>query len=66
MTKWLSLCSASAAQSFAGLDPRRRHGTTHQAMLRRRPTCTGGLWGKEEETKTKQRLATDVSSVANL
>ena len=32
------VCSASAAQGFAGLDPGRRHSTAHQAMLRRRPT----------------------------
>ena len=28
-------CSASVAQGFAGSDPGSRHGTTHQAMLRR-------------------------------
>ena len=31
--------SAAAAQGFAGLDPGRGHGTTHQATLRRRPIC---------------------------
>ena len=31
-------CSASVAQGFAGLDPGRRHGITHQAMLRQHPT----------------------------
>ena len=31
--------SASAAQDFTGSDPGRRHGTAHQAMLRRRPIC---------------------------
>ena len=31
-------CSASEAQGFTGSDPGRRHGTTHQAMLRQRPT----------------------------
>ena len=30
--------STSVAQGFAGSDPGRRHGTTHQATLRRRPT----------------------------
>ena len=30
--------SASAAQGFTGSDPGGRHGTTHQAMLRQRPT----------------------------
>ena len=33
------MCSASAAQGFSSSDPGRRHGTTHQAMLRWRPTC---------------------------
>ena len=32
-------CSTLAAQGFAGSDPGRRHGTTCQATLRRRPTC---------------------------
>ena len=31
--------SALAAQGFASSDPGRRHGTDHQAMLRRCPTC---------------------------
>ena len=31
--------STSVAQRFAGSDPGCRHGTTHQAMLRRGPTC---------------------------
>ena len=30
--------SASAAQGFDGLDPGHRHGTAHQAVLRRCPT----------------------------
>ena len=34
-----SVSSASAAQGFTGSDPGRRHDTTHQAMLRQRPTC---------------------------
>ena len=32
-------CSAAVAQGFVGLDPGCGHGTAHQAMLRRRPTC---------------------------
>ena len=32
-------CSASAAQGFTSSDPGRRHSTTHQAILRRHPTC---------------------------
>ena len=31
--------SALAARDFTGLDPGRRQGMAHQAMLRRRPTC---------------------------
>ena len=31
--------STAAAQGFAVSDPGPRHGTAHQAMLRRRPTC---------------------------
>ena len=31
--------SASAAQGFASLNPGCGHGTVHQAMLRRHPTC---------------------------
>ena len=31
--------SASAVQGFTGSDPGCRHSTTHQAMLRRHPTC---------------------------
>ena len=31
--------STSVAQGFTSLDPGRRHGTAHQAMLRWRPTC---------------------------
>ena len=31
--------SASAAQGFTGSNPGHRHGTAHQAMLRRHPTC---------------------------
>ena len=33
------VCSASAAQGFAGSDPGRGQGTAHQAMLRQCPTC---------------------------
>ena len=33
-----SACSGLAAQGFTGLEPGRRHGTTHPAMLRQRPT----------------------------
>ena len=72
--------SASAAQSFAGSDPGCGHGTAHQAMLRWHPTCrnykdpklkknrqldTGAVWGEKAE-KQKRRLATVVSSGANL
>ena len=70
-------CSASAAQGFAGLDPGRGHGTTHQAMLRQCPTYhnqkdpqleyTAMYWGVLwREEKKKQRLAPDISSGANL
>ena len=31
-------CSASAAQGFTGSDPEHRPGTTHQALLKQRPT----------------------------
>ena len=31
--------SASVAQGFAGSNPGRGHGTAHQAMLKRHPTC---------------------------
>lgn len=31
--------SAAAARGFIGSDPGRGHGTTHQAILRRHPTC---------------------------
>ena len=36
MAEWLTLCVrfASVAQAFAGSDPGRGHGTTHQATLR--------------------------------
>ena len=33
------MCSAAAAQGFVGSDPGRVHVTTHQATLRRHPTC---------------------------
>ena len=72
-------CSTLVAPGFTSLDPRHGHGTTQQAMLRQCPTkhnqkdrnysiqlCTGGLWGEEEEGGKKGRLATDVSSGANL
>ena len=64
--------SPSVAQGFPSSDPGCGPSTAHQAMLRQRPTqqsqkdlqlCTRGLWG--EETK-QSRLATDVSSGANL
>ena len=68
--------SALVAQGFIHLDPGHGHGTTHQAMLRQHPTehnqrhsqleytaVSEGLWGEEEG---KKRLATDVSSGANL
>ena len=64
--------SALVAQSFAGLDPGHGPSTTHQAMLRRRPTqhsqkdlqleYTAMCWGGFGEKKKKRRLATDVSS----
>ena len=69
---------ALAASGFTGLDPGRRYGTAHQAMLRWCPTqhnqkdlqlrihnyVLGVLWG--EEVKKRGGLATDVSSGANL
>ena len=68
--------SSSAAQSFTGSDPGCGPGTTHQAMLKWRPTQHNlkdlqleyttmywGLWGEEGK---KKRWATDVSSGANL
>ena len=68
--------SASAAQGFAGSYPGRRYGTTHQAMLRRHPIShpegpatkiynyvPGGFGEKKQK---KRRLATVVSSGANL
>ena len=39
VAEWLSLCSAAAAQGFAGSNPGHGHGTAHQATLRWRPTC---------------------------
>ena len=38
VAQWLSLCSDSVAQGFAGSDPGRGPSTVHQAMLRRHPT----------------------------
>ena len=68
--------SASVAQGFTGSNAGPGHGTAHQAMLRQHPTqhnqrhsqlCTGGLWGEKEGKKKKERrLATVVSSGANL
>ena len=60
--------SALVAQSFADSDPGCGPGTTHQAMLR--PTIriynyVLGGFGEKKERK-KKRLATDVSSGANL
>ena len=39
VAEWLSSSSTSVAQGFAGSDPGRGRGTTHQVTLRRRPTC---------------------------
>ena len=40
MAEWLSSrAPLQAAQCFVGSNPGRRHGTAHQTMLRRRPTC---------------------------
>ena len=76
MAEWLN--SASVAQGFAGLDPGCGPSTTHQAMLRpashiaqpERPATriyNYVLWGFGEKKKEgKKRLATDVSSGANL
>ena len=62
--------SASAAQGFTGSDPGCGHGTAHQAMLRRHPTChnwkdpqlkqniqlcTGGLWGEKGKMKSLKK-----------
>ena len=41
------------------------HGTTRITYSKNIQLCTGGLWGEEEE-EIKWRLATDVSSGANL
>ena len=70
--------STSAAQGFAGLDPGHGHGTDHQAMPRwyhikhnqrhsqlEYKLYTGGF-GEKTKKKKKGRLATDVSSGANL
>ena len=67
--------SALAAQGFTGSDPGHGHGTTYRPAEAAShiaepegPTTRiynyvlGGLWGEEE----KARLATDVSSGANL
>ena len=74
-------CSISAAQGFTGSDPGRGHGTAHQAMLEvashiaqpEGPTSRiynyvlGGFGDKKKKKKKKKRrLATDVSSGANL
>ena len=79
VAEWLSSCSTVAAQGFAGLDAGCGHGTTREAMLRRRPTCHNykdlqlkirnyvlrGSGEKKQERK-KRKLATVVSSGANL
>ena len=40
VAEWLSShAPLQAAQCFVGSNPGRTHGTTHPAMLRRRPTC---------------------------
>ena len=70
-------CSASAAQSFAGWDPGRRHGTasgrvevaSHMPQLEGHTTkiynyVLGGFGEKKQ--KRKRRLATVGSSGANL
>ena len=62
------VCSAAAAQGFAGSDPGHKHGTARQATLRQHPTChkqkepelkniqlcTGGIWGEKAEKKKKE------------
>ena len=66
--------SASAAQGFTDSNPRHGHGTTRQAMLRQRPAQPEALTvriynyelGGFGEKKKKRRLATVVSSGANL
>ena len=72
------VCSTLAAQGFAGSNPGCRHSTAHQAMLRLCPTChnqkdpqlkyTTVHWGHlgRKSRKKKRRLATVVSSGANL
>ena len=57
--------SALAARGFASSDPGRRHGTAHQAMLRRHPTqqrqkdlqleYTTMYWGVFGEKKGKKK-----------
>ena len=71
-------CSTLAAQGFARLDHGRGPGTSHQAMLRQHPTqhnqkdlqleYTTRYWGPlgRRRKEKKRRLATDVSSGANL
>ena len=44
-------CSTPVAQVFTGSNPGRRHGTAHQAMLRRRPTS---YMPQLEGSKTKK------------
>ena len=40
LAEWLSSrAPLQAAQCFLGLNPGRGHGTAHQTMLRRHPTC---------------------------
>ena len=71
--------SALAAQGFAGLDPEHGHGTARQAMLRQHPTCHNyrdpqlriynyvlGGFGEKKAGEKQRRLATVVSSGANL
>ena len=70
---------ALVAQGFAGSDPGCRHGNTHQATLRRCPTChnqkdlqleyTTMYWGasgrRRRRRRNKRRLSIDVSSGAS-
>ena len=40
IAEWLGSCAPlQVTQCFVGSNPGRGHGTAHQAMLRRRPTC---------------------------
>ena len=79
VAEWLSSCAPLwRLGGFAGSDPGRGHGIAHQASLRRHPTChnqrdsqlkyTAMYWGDlgRKSRKKKRRLATVVSSGANL